>query len=621
MHRAMDLGTVAAVLVAIALVWAAVHRAPVGAAAAGAPAARGRSPSCPTCCGCCGRSSATGTMPLDVRLVLVVLVAWIVSPIDLIPEFIPVLGPFDDVVVAIVALRYVRRRLGIAGTARRWPGSPRGSAPRPGHRELSAEVRSTRAGLAADHAHPDRRRPRRPARVDASSWTDGHETVYDASRCAGCAPAPTVAARPACPAGSTPTHADGRADAPRRPVAGRQLRDRSPVGRRPPHRLLHVHPAPRAMPVRRSARRADRHAARSQAAGRHWHGGASMIIATAPFIAGYRVTETKGQVFGLVVRSRGLGGNLDGRPPVDRRRRDPRVHEPARGHPPPGDRPDGPERDAGRRQRGHLDALRLVRARRHDVRDRRLRHRRGHRPERTPRRAPAGTGVPRSSRAVDARAAGWSAGSASSWSSRASSSRPAGPGGDVVSVLFLFVPGVILIAAVIFERHRYRSLTRRADRRRARPGRRRAGAARAPVPADGRAVRRPDDRGPDASVRSTRRPANGGTSRSAEPALRARIGGPPERFAISGVVFSAARPGRAAASPRARVPDPVRIAARTMTTVRPAPGPRAAGRPRRRRSARDERHPILNRELSWLEFNARVLHEARRRRATPSSSG
>jgi uncharacterized protein YbjQ (UPF0145 family) len=35
-----------------------------------------------------------------------------------------------------------------------------------------------------------------------------------------------------------------------------------------------------------------------------------MIIATAPFIAGYRVTETKGQVFGLVVRSRGLGGNV-----------------------------------------------------------------------------------------------------------------------------------------------------------------------------------------------------------------------------------------------------------------------------------------------------------------------
>jgi uncharacterized protein YbjQ (UPF0145 family) len=35
-----------------------------------------------------------------------------------------------------------------------------------------------------------------------------------------------------------------------------------------------------------------------------------MIISTAPFVAGHRVAETKGHVFGLVVRSRGLGGNL-----------------------------------------------------------------------------------------------------------------------------------------------------------------------------------------------------------------------------------------------------------------------------------------------------------------------
>src|SRR3954453_4128761 len=33
-----------------------------------------------------------------------------------------------------------------------------------------------------------------------------------------------------------------------------------------------------------------------------------MIIATTPFVAGARVAETKGQVFGLVVRSRGLAG-------------------------------------------------------------------------------------------------------------------------------------------------------------------------------------------------------------------------------------------------------------------------------------------------------------------------
>ena len=35
-----------------------------------------------------------------------------------------------------------------------------------------------------------------------------------------------------------------------------------------------------------------------------------MIVATTPYVAGHRVTETKGQVFGLVVRSRGLGGNI-----------------------------------------------------------------------------------------------------------------------------------------------------------------------------------------------------------------------------------------------------------------------------------------------------------------------
>jgi uncharacterized protein YbjQ (UPF0145 family) len=35
-----------------------------------------------------------------------------------------------------------------------------------------------------------------------------------------------------------------------------------------------------------------------------------MIITTTPYVAGYRVGETRGQVFGLVVRSRGLGGNL-----------------------------------------------------------------------------------------------------------------------------------------------------------------------------------------------------------------------------------------------------------------------------------------------------------------------
>jgi uncharacterized membrane protein YkvA (DUF1232 family) len=71
-----------------------------------------------------GDSSA----PPDVRIVLVGLLAWIVSPIDLIPEFIPVLGPIDDVVVAVVAMRYVRRRIGIEDLRRRWTGTDDGFA-------------------------------------------------------------------------------------------------------------------------------------------------------------------------------------------------------------------------------------------------------------------------------------------------------------------------------------------------------------------------------------------------------------------------------------------------------------------------------------------------------------
>src|SRR5664279_4933890 len=40
------------------------------------------------------------------------------------------------------------------------------------------------------------------------------------------------------------------------------------------------------------------------------NGGDPVIVTTTPYMAGYRVTEVKGQVFGLVVRSRGFAGNF-----------------------------------------------------------------------------------------------------------------------------------------------------------------------------------------------------------------------------------------------------------------------------------------------------------------------
>lgn len=62
--------------------------------------------------------------PRAVRVAIGLLLVYLVNPIDLTPDFIPVLGPIDDVVVAIVVLRYVRRRLGVEPLRARWRGTP-----------------------------------------------------------------------------------------------------------------------------------------------------------------------------------------------------------------------------------------------------------------------------------------------------------------------------------------------------------------------------------------------------------------------------------------------------------------------------------------------------------------
>jgi uncharacterized membrane protein YkvA (DUF1232 family) len=51
-------------------------------------------------------------------------VVWLVSPIDLVPEFIPVLGPLDDVIVAALVLRHLVRSAGTEVLADHWRGDP-----------------------------------------------------------------------------------------------------------------------------------------------------------------------------------------------------------------------------------------------------------------------------------------------------------------------------------------------------------------------------------------------------------------------------------------------------------------------------------------------------------------
>jgi len=64
--------------------------------------------------------------PLRYRVALVILIVWILSPIDLLPEFLPGIGPLDDIVAAAVILGWVGRGTGPARLRELWPGDAAG---------------------------------------------------------------------------------------------------------------------------------------------------------------------------------------------------------------------------------------------------------------------------------------------------------------------------------------------------------------------------------------------------------------------------------------------------------------------------------------------------------------
>ena len=64
-------------------------------------------------------------VPRRAKIAVVVAGLWVASPIDLIPEFLPVIGPLDDVVVVALALRYAARRVPREVLFEAWTGEPR----------------------------------------------------------------------------------------------------------------------------------------------------------------------------------------------------------------------------------------------------------------------------------------------------------------------------------------------------------------------------------------------------------------------------------------------------------------------------------------------------------------
>ena len=64
-------------------------------------------------------------VPRRAKVALLVAVVWVISPIDLLPEFLPVIGPLDDVVAVILLLRYAARSIPRQTLLDAWPTDPR----------------------------------------------------------------------------------------------------------------------------------------------------------------------------------------------------------------------------------------------------------------------------------------------------------------------------------------------------------------------------------------------------------------------------------------------------------------------------------------------------------------
>ncbi|WKU05801.1 YkvA family protein [Micromonospora sp. HUAS LYJ1] len=72
------------------------------------------------------RLAGDATLPRGVRVRLGLLLTYLVIPIDLIPDFVPVLGYADDAIVVVAVLRSVVRRAGLGAVRRHWPGTEDG---------------------------------------------------------------------------------------------------------------------------------------------------------------------------------------------------------------------------------------------------------------------------------------------------------------------------------------------------------------------------------------------------------------------------------------------------------------------------------------------------------------
>ena len=79
----------------------------------------------PDCVTTIRRLRADPRVPRRAKVAAAVAGLWLLSPIDLVPEFLPVIGPLDDVLVVALTLRYAARQIPRNVLIAAWPGEPR----------------------------------------------------------------------------------------------------------------------------------------------------------------------------------------------------------------------------------------------------------------------------------------------------------------------------------------------------------------------------------------------------------------------------------------------------------------------------------------------------------------
>lgn len=79
----------------------------------------------PACVTTVKRLRADPQVPRRAKIALALAGLWVVSPIDLIPEFLPIIGPLDDIVIVALAFRYAARQVPRHILLDAWPADPK----------------------------------------------------------------------------------------------------------------------------------------------------------------------------------------------------------------------------------------------------------------------------------------------------------------------------------------------------------------------------------------------------------------------------------------------------------------------------------------------------------------